>query len=255
MEQWKLCLKAMSDGLIVENVFRMKIYRNLSSSYYQLGEIKQAIVYYREAALMAEKTQEDTDLASICWGLGACYRSEKNYPQAKISLLKGINLYKKLGDEKAVAALDNLLGCVLLDNDEATEAERYLLEANEISVRINDDLILAYNYVNLAYLYYELRLWDKAQSNSKLAIRNTRQAGDKLNLGLSLSQLARVKLEIDEKEKALKLFEEAINVLETTDSKEATKKVYLRYAEALEDMGRMQEAAQKYRKANELVKV
>jgi len=255
VEHWKLCLNAISDGLINEDRFRMKIYLNLSSSYTQLGEIKQAIVYYREAATIAEKNQEETNLAAICWGLGVCYRTESNYPQAKIILLKGIKLYNKLGDFKSVVDLNNLLGVVLIDNGEYAEAANYLFEAMDIVLPVKDEPRIGLINLNLAYLYFSLQEWDAAPHYAKLAIEQNRQSGDKLNLGLSLNQFARIKAEVGEIEVAIELFEEAIKVLEITDSKEATKKTYLRYAEALERVGRMQEAAVFYRKANNLVVV
>jgi tetratricopeptide (TPR) repeat protein len=130
-----------------------------------------------------------------------------------------------------------------------------LLEAKDISVQHGFDSFYKYVDVNLAYLYFSLQQWEKAQHYANLAINQNRQNEDKVNLGYSLSQLGRIKLATGENEYALKLFEEAIKVLETTDSKEATKKVYLRYAEALESMGRMQESTVFYRKVNDLVLV
>ncbi len=255
VEHWKVCLNAIADSLIQDDRFRMKIYLNLSSSYSQLGEIKQAIVYYREAAIIAKRTQEDSKLAAICWGLGVCYRAEKNYPKAKINLIKGIKLYKQADDNKSVVSLNILLACVLIDNGEYIEAEKYLLEAKDISVQHGFDSFYKNVDVNMAYLYFSLQQWEKAQHYVNLAINQNRQDEDKVNLGYSLSQLGRIKLAMGENEYALKLFEEAIELLELTEAKEAIKTVYLRYAEALESMGRMQDATVFYRKVNDLVLV
>jgi tetratricopeptide (TPR) repeat protein len=89
----------------------------------------------------------------------------------------------------------------------------------------------------------------QAEQNSILALELIRQSGNKVALGQALGQLANIKLMQRATQEGFALFEEALAVLEQTESTEYLKQICMRYALALEKIGDLPKAIKFFKQA------
>ncbi len=249
LSQHRLCLQAIQDGLINDTRFKLKVYYNLANDYLATGEKEQAMNLYKEAVKLAEQGEDTVDLAGIYWGIGLAYFNTEDLDLAKLYLTKSAELYQKIGEKKLATTASDMLGQTLTARKEYTEAENILKGVVEASTSQNDNEGLSMGHNNLASLYSGQQQLDKAEQNARLAIESAEKLEDKMLLGQALAQLAEIKLAQSNLDEGLKMFDQSVAALETTDATERLAKVYFRYAAALETAQKLPEAIQKYRKA------
>lgn len=249
LQYHRQCLRAIADGKIEDEDFKLKIYYNLANEYNFVGERDLALEYYQEAVKIAEASGNSLYKARIYWGMGLIYSRIKNYTQAKLYLYRSAMLYESLQEFSLASTLHGVLGKTLLDQDELEQAETELQSSLEIALKLHDDRNLWTAYINLAYLYYKQEKQDLAAEKANLSITVANNLKNDVWLGQSLAQLARIKIAQSNIEEGLADFSQAVATLEQTDDIDRLNQVYFRYAEALENLGRLKEAMEIYKKA------
>ena len=249
IEQHLKCFEAILAGKITDPVYRMQITMNLANEYHFLGDQKQALAYYREALKLAEETENDIDRASIYWGMGLVYRSDDNLPLTKLYLHKSASLYQEKEELKQAATVYAVLGNVMTDRGEFREAEVVLDSATKLAERLEDIYAQHVAYTNLAFCLFSQGKLETAEEMAEKGLERARTLNDKLGTADSLAQLAEVKVAKGSEDEGFKLFEEATVLLEASDYHDNLRKIYFRYATALEKAGRLQECVVILRKA------
>jgi tetratricopeptide (TPR) repeat protein len=149
-----------------------------------------------------------------------------------------------------------MLGLALTEKKEFEEATVVLETALETAHRINDNDALYSAYTNMAYLKYEQKKIEAAQDYGEKGVEYARKLGDNIRLGQALAQLADIYVTKENYTYGLTLFEEAILSLNGADTDQIIKDIYFRYANALEQAGKNEQAlgmfkiAYKYPKVN-----
>lgn len=249
VEQHQLCLKAIQRGWIDDLHFTMQVYCNLANENHHLGNHQEALEQYRKALQLADNGEDKSALAAIYWGLGLAYRSIDNLATAKLYLHKSSDLYQQLGELNRAGTVKTNLGLALVDRKEFIEAEEALQSALQLAQASKDVTALGTAYGNLAHLYKVQKDLGRAEQNALLAVDLLRRANNKVLLGQALGELAEIKIMSEATESGFDLFEEAVTVLEQTESTEYLKKICFRYANALEKNGNLPESIKYFKRA------
>lgn len=249
IEQHERCLKAIQRGWIEDKRFKMKIYTNLANEYHHLGNHQETLQLYREAIKLAEGGEDNSALAGIYWGLGLTYRSIDNLAMAKLYLDKSADLYQQLGELDQAGRVRTMLGLALVNRKEFSEAEVALKSALQLGLESKDEAAQGTAYANLAFLYREQRDLVRAEQNARRALEILHSLDDKVLLGQALGELAEIKILQEAISEGLALFEQAIAILEQTESSEYLKKLCFRYASTLEKIGNLREAVKMFKRA------
>jgi tetratricopeptide (TPR) repeat protein len=249
IEHHQRCLQAINTGQIRDRRFKLKIYYNLANEYHLTGNSQQALYIYQEAARLAEKGEDNFDLAGIYWGMGLAYRGLNELTRAKLFLGRSAELYESLGNTSLAFTVKSVLGQTLIERQDYAEAETVLKNVVEQSRIINNNTALALGYVNLAYLYREQQRYQEAEQNAEAGLKPAEEQDDKKVLAQIEAQLAECKLALKKFDEAIQYFDAAVQTLEQTEARDHLERIYFRYANALTEMGRMPQAVEYFRKA------
>lgn len=250
IQQHLKCFNAINEGKILDRVFMMKLYYNLGNEYHFLGDTTQSLELYKMAVPLANQGENLRDLAGIYWGIGLNYRNQGNLAMAKLYLNKSSAIYEVLEELALEATVKGILGVALIERGEWDEAEKILNEAVSIACLSENAEALQNAYTNLAacYLSQQKDLL-KAHELAELGLQAAEETKVKLLIGQSLAQLADIKIALGQTEKGLKIYDEAVKVMEQTESKEYLQKICIQFAQALTKTGQEKEALRMYEKA------
>jgi tetratricopeptide (TPR) repeat protein len=248
-EEHLKCLDAISKGKITDRRFTMYIYANLGNENHILSENEQAVKYYREAASLAERNEDNQSLAGIYWGLGLAYRGLNNPALSKLYLLRSAELFEQLQEWNSVVILRSMVGRAQAEDGEIEEALETLLKAIGLAKYCRDTDSMINARLNLAYCYHLNREYEKALEQAELAIQSVQNTTRNHIIGQILAQLADEYLALGREEEGFAKYREAINVLKESGEIEIYHRVLKRYADALKGKYKLQEAFEVYRSA------
>lgn len=250
-EQHERCRRVIQEGRISDRLFRLQVYTNLANDYYCLGKPNQkdALGLYQESIKVAEEINDLPTLAALYWGMALTLRAEGKLPQALLFLDKSATLYEAIEELKLASTARGMVGNIQIDQNRYDEAVESLTIAIQIAERLGDKETLGSSYSNQAFLYYKQGQLEQAEYFATKSIALLRQSGSAISLSQGLAQLADIYLaRQNELVTPLVLYEEAVQILEPLQSGTFLVQIYGRYAELLEQAGRVAEALVVYRK-------
>jgi tetratricopeptide (TPR) repeat protein len=251
IEQHRLCLQAILQGKIDDLRFRMLIHYNLANEYLSLGDQPQALDFYYEAARQAEEAEETSHLAGIYWGIGLASNHSQDFKTAMIYFAKSATLYAEIGEEKFAAQVKGFLGWTLIEREEYDQAEKNLKSALSTAIRLGENTILIYLYLNLSHLYLKTNRLEEAERFANEGLVVARKIDEPLALGQAFYSLGMVKLPQGKPEEAINFYSQAEAVLKPTDAWTYLEKVYIKWREALLTINQKGEAFEISQKAFE----
>lgn len=251
LEHHRLCLNAIILGKIEDLRFKMLIQYNLANEYHAMGDQTQSLHFYYEAASLAEEAEEINHLAGIYWGIGVASKYSQDLKTAMIYFAKSATLYAELGEEKFAAQVKGFLGLTLIERKEYNQAEINLKSALSTAIRLGENAILIYVYVNLSHLYLRTNQLDKAEYFANEGLIVARKIDEPLALGQALYSLGMVKLPQGKPDEAIGFYSQAEAVLKITEAWTYLEKVYVGWQEALLATNQKDAAFEIYQKAFE----
>lgn len=251
IREHRLCREAILNGEITDHYFKLQVYYSLANEHHATGDNDLALSFYQEASKIADKAENISELAGIYWGLALTYRSTNNMSAAKLYLDKSAVLYESLAELELASTVKGILGIAMVERQEYAQAEEALQTALHIAQQLADSSLIAKSYTNLAYLKLAQREFESAEQYAKLGIEKASEGQQLLQASQALAQLADVKVAQGDFEEAFKFFEEALQTVEKTGALEYIKRIFFRYATALEKAGEILQAMQMYKKSSE----
>ncbi len=130
MEHFDEALAWNQEGLTLANAMRRDdaaklILGNMGSSYFSLGDFKNAMPLFRQAADKAGQQKLYDYQAHWLMALAECYYAEKEYAQAKAILEEGLKIARPLEEKTALTECLNDLAAVALETENVEAAEKY----------------------------------------------------------------------------------------------------------------------------------
>ena len=147
-EEIDLCLKhGMNEKLA-------SCYCNICACYLALGNFKDAAYYGNKAAEIAEEAKNNLFLAKIYINLGNIELEKKDYDEAEAYYRKGLECAELADDESGIAInYDNLGYIISAQKGKIEDALKYVVMAQEIHAKRNDNNALAQSYQTESYVY------------------------------------------------------------------------------------------------------
>ncbi len=248
IEQLRLALQAIETGIVRDFHFRLAVYSQLGLLHHQLGDDKEAVEMYRQALQLAEDSTNPEKLAAHYWSLALAYRESGNTTQAKTFAARSLALYESLADLRRLADLRSGFGVLMMESHQFGQAEEQFQMARQLATEHNDTVAQTVASMHLTDLYLEQNDLDRAKNHSEEMERGLENLDGNLR-GQALSSRASLLAAQGQNQQAIQYFQEALNLIETSPSKELLSKVYFRYARTLNAHGDTARAAEMFERA------
>lgn len=175
------------------------------------GRWPEALVCFREARQLAEKTGAAPSIADCRFELGVALREEGLLNDSETELGASLGFFNDNNDVSGMARALNSLGTTYLnmgDFDRAMEAYRKSLD---FLAKLGDHFGTADVFNNLGKAFANQLLWQQAEENYRKSLEIKTQAGDTRGRATSLNNLVQVYRILGRDEEALRAAEEAAN--------------------------------------------
>jgi HTH-type transcriptional regulator, quorum sensing regulator NprR len=247
----------MARELLVKNEtqatpeLHLQVLTALADDHLALGHPEQTVRLFEEA-LHTEEEYDQTQLrADRFWKLTELYQEKGDLVRSRNYCAVALSLYEQLNQRRQILRLSSSVGELLTSSGKVADAEKILTRAVDAAQNSQDlagtDLALTYNA--LASLRIQQGKLEEAGKISQSAIEEARKAGDQLAEGNALRLAAEVEAHLDHQAEARKLYEQAITILEATNTPYALGDVYKAYGEALSRWGDFEAAVNFLKKA------
>jgi tetratricopeptide (TPR) repeat protein len=174
-------------NIIAKDKNFLDIYPILADTYHKLGDRDNAIKYYFDYVLVAQKMNDSKHLAAAYISIGWFYHLDGEYRKAKEFYDKALNLSRKLKDKLNEAVALRKLAVWNIDNNNNDLALELLIKSSEINRQRQH--LNAYRY-NLACDYFDIGLVFSNKNDFAAAeefYRKSRKLFEKVNLKNELS--------------------------------------------------------------------
>ena len=145
-------------------LIKAKLYNLLGELYISTNEVKLAMDSYKEAILLLNDFEDNTELLAAYRGLGNIYIQIDNLPLAMETYNKAIALAEKVEDNVILPRLYNNLGIINLyigNNDKALDLYSKALELFKV---LGDTINIAGTTTNIGSIYIQLGNYEIAKS-------------------------------------------------------------------------------------------
>jgi tetratricopeptide (TPR) repeat protein len=273
LEQHKLCLDAIQNGVITDPNFKLLVYSNIANDYWALRDNEHAMSTYKSALELLPEVNSIERQAEIFWDAAARHSERGQYMLANSAANKALSLYEVLDNMRLVTRMENKYGDILLDMGDFEAAEGYLVRSLELADSLNSEVEKATVLTNLAHVSLKRNNTTEAAERIEQAIALAREAAEdgkaegneaeggrprstmraKMVLARALALAGEVATLGKDAKKADSHFNEAIHITEAAENGEESSDIYQRYAHVLAGRGQHEQASKYYEKAYKAV--
>jgi len=201
---------------IGEDVFRGKALYGLGRAYAQQREMGKAIALKRLALEVLEKTGDANEIAKVCSSLGNDLLNEGAREEAIGILERSVGLANSIGDLNTMGYTLANLAAFYIEVGNLDRAEVLLDQASQISMKLNEQYLIAALHLYRGYLYHKRGEWDWAKESFSTALEELRALHAPTRLSHWLHEVGKVYSENAEYEGARALLVEAREIARST---------------------------------------
>jgi tetratricopeptide (TPR) repeat protein len=251
------CLKVLHDRRVHLPQARIHARYALAVTCLIRGLYSQAIQHYEEALRLCRHYNDDEVVPDIHSGLCDVYRHLGDLNRAYMAGQEALQLYKARQDLPMIARMHHMLGCVFMLLRDYQEAEEHYTQALAIAIRADGTTMTIVNYAALAEVYMEQACLEQARHYCQLALQvmeqtcNIHMFGHVYYIIGKVNHQSALRTSGVEHQKlldcAIAWYNKANTCLETTQTYGDCAELYTVWAQALEELGRVEEAIECYR--------
>jgi tetratricopeptide (TPR) repeat protein len=273
LEQHKLCLDAIQNGVVTDPNFKLLVYSNVANDYWALHDNEHAISTYKSALELLPEVNSIERQAEIFWDTASRHGEHGQYMLANVAANKALSLYEVLDNMRLVTRMENKYGDILLDMGDFEAAEGYLVRGLELADSLNSGLEKATVLTNLAHVSLKRNNTAEAAERIEQGIALAREAAEdgkagegdaekghlqssaraRMVLARALALAGEVATRGNDTKKADSHFNEAIRITEAGEDSEESSDIYQRYAHVLASRGQHEQASKYYERAYKAV--
>lgn len=189
-------------SVIGDDQIKARLARLLGSTFTMTGRYDSAEFYLSLAEHLAGKTHSDELRGSINLSFGTLLTRQKRNDEAMRRFITARSIFEKNGDrENLRRTLANIAGLFMYQHN-YSQAEKYYLEARDISAALNNHSGLGQSYSGLVKISLEKQQTEKALEYALASVNEFNLSGEKAYESVALKELAGIYLEINQIGKA-----------------------------------------------------
>jgi tetratricopeptide (TPR) repeat protein len=188
----------------------------LGRSLYGLGRVKASLLEFTEAVRLKkealnilERTGDVNMTSKVCIGIGNDMRAIKQGDEGLKYLERAVDLATSVGDINTLAYALSNEAAEYLARSNLPKAEELLHEATKLFIKLNDQLMISTMHFYRGFLYNMRGDWEWAKEEFRLSLEILRGFDLPSRLAHWLLEVATVYTENNEKDEAMKMYEEA----------------------------------------------
>ena len=223
----------------------------IGAAYWSLGDLEEGLAHFIESKKAAEAIDDRYLVAKNVGNMGIIYGAAGNHESAIVYYRESLPLFKQLENHERLAVTYNNMGKSFLELGQYDSAVHYLKLAEPLAKSYPNSL-LSFIYLKLADVWYRQRAYDKALEYLNLTMDLSLKYDEKRSLAMCNQMLAEISLVKEEKDKALVYSREAVNLANTTSSRELQYATYKTYGKALAALNQFDSAYFYQKKSSQL---
>lgn len=165
---------------------------NLALTYYRLGDVEKALMYFQSALDCARKDEDRFTEDGLLGNMGNIYREVRRYPEAIDCLNNALLIAQEIGDTRGRGIWLSNLGLVYDDLRQPERAAEYHAQAVEIARSLRDQTNLASRLANLGNSYIMQGKYGQAIVPFREAVTLFELSGKPQELALRLGVLGNI---------------------------------------------------------------
>lgn len=186
--------------------------------------------------------------------LGSVYNQRGEFELAGASYQAGLDLARKVDDQRSIAIGYNNLGIVVSLQGDQTQAEKYFHESGAIGVRIGDRQSVAIARCNLGMVYNNQRKYGQALEEFQAYLKTSEEIGDRRSQEIAHLNLGTVRQRQQRFDEALDHFSKACVLGLEIGDKQQLNIAYLNIATIHRDRGEYDRGREYFAKSRKLAK-
>lgn len=190
----------------------------LGLSYYQLGKLDTALIYFEKRYKIVSEINDRKGIAASNDNMGVIYFHFGNVDKALELRKKANDIYSDLNEKSLLASGYNWIGNIYKEQGEYPVALEYYLKALKIYQAENDVQNIGYPMINISSIYRYMKQYEKAKSFALDAKKIFEKASNPDGVGSSLYRLAIIYFEEKDYDNAIKYLLEAKITFEETQN-------------------------------------
>jgi tetratricopeptide (TPR) repeat protein len=287
LEQHGNCMEAIKANRVRDPNFKLLVYSNIAKDYAALHDNERASETYKAALDLLNEINSIERQGRIFWDMSTLYAGQLEWSLARFNAVKALSVYEALDNMQMVARLGMKYGDILVDMGDLDGAEGYLTRSLELAESLNSGSDRAVALADLALLSMKRGDLEAAEARAQQAVEISRENAQsnqgKQNggkgaagkqqaqapasgpgqsqsstdapkvLAKALAVAGEIATQRGDTEKADKLFDEAIGIIESAEAAEVSSDIYQRYAHVLASRGQHEQASRYFERAYKVV--
>jgi tetratricopeptide (TPR) repeat protein len=252
LENHLRCNAAIENGQIMDPVFALDVYNNLASDYFRHGDLNKAVTFYQRALETLEGMSRDArSFASKYMEIGQNYKAMGKLTIAREYMMRSLAIYEMCDEQRLEGLSHQRLGKALEKQGDLDGAEREYRVAIGIEQDLDDAIASSVCHTSLAELLLKRNKTQEAEQEAQQALTFARAGQDAQTQGQALIALAQIRHQAGDFVGADKLFQQALDLLDSSNAHELAASAYFRYANLLEQRNEVQRSLSAIKKAYE----
>jgi tetratricopeptide (TPR) repeat protein len=252
MENHQRCYNAIENGQIMDPVFALDVYNNLAGDYFRHGDLEKSVEFYHRALATLDGLNRDAQsFARKYMEIGQNYKALGKLSIAREYMVRSLAVYEMCDEQRLEGLSHQRLGKTMEKQNDLGGAEREYRQAIEIEQALDDAVASSICHTSLAELLLRQHKLPEAEQEAQLALTFARRGEDAQTQGQALIALAQIRHQNKDYAGADKLFQQALDLLDTSQAHELAASAYFRYANLLEQRNEVQRSLSAIKKAYE----
>jgi len=195
---------------------KARIHNGIGLTSVDLADYSKALEHYNKALQLYKMDNNQEGIALQLQNIGVVYYMVGRTEDALNNYLESVKILEMLPDARPNILANNLLNTaiVFMEINELQKALEYYHKAVNIYAENNDMLGLAHVYSNMGVLYFRTNL-DSSLYYHQLALEFYSTLSKEISIATSMNFVADIYREKGEYEKALAMYKEALDIIES----------------------------------------
>jgi tetratricopeptide (TPR) repeat protein len=192
-------------------IIRSKI--RIGAAYLTMSDLKSALKYTEEAQADAKDRKLKKELAICLGNLAIIYGAVGDYSKSSEYDFQSLELFEQIGDKNQIGVALGNIGADFLIQGNYDKSLEYLLKSLEIAKEIDDQPGIAYQYNNIAGVYYEgFKDYPKSLKYYFASLAINQKTGNSYQEGMNLLNIGLTYFSLNNLDSTLYYGQHALNI-------------------------------------------